>query len=154
MTQTVRRCQMCGAIFPPGTVAVRKYCYACMDIRHKEQRERAKAKRRAERAAAPPPEPTEPEDQVLTEENKAYCGVCEYHGSFNEGYLCNYIMMTGNVRGCKAGDGCTQRKIHDGKAIYERRICERCGAEYIGTKTSHICIACRREVLRENCTKR
>ena len=147
-----RKCVMCGKVFPEGTPASRKYCYECLEIRHAEQQRKQKEKRKAERKAAPPPPP--PKKSTLTKANKQYCAKCIYCGSFSAGYLCNYILLTSQVRGCKAGVGCTRRvKQNEKTEKYSKRICERCGAVYVGTKQAHFCMACRREAMRKNVIK-
>ena len=107
-----RKCQMCGAVFPEGTPASRKYCYDCWTIRHKEadlrcrEKRREKAKEKAEAAKKNSPERTS------TKANRAYCGKCFYHGFIREGNMtCDYILLTGHRRGCKFGAGCEKRSL-------------------------------------------
>lgn len=41
----------------------------------------------------------------------AYCKGCAYLGTNSMGKCCDYNYITGMVRGCPAGNGCTQRLI-------------------------------------------
>lgn len=87
----------------------------------------------------------------LTAADKQYCGKCIYKGRFSAEYLCDYVGITGHIRGGKPGVGCRKRELEGGtKSQYGERICERCGAAYIGSKTSHYCPGCRIEAFRQN----
>lgn len=94
-------------------------------------------------------------DNFLTAENKKYCSPCVYKGCFTEGYLCNFNVLTGRVRGCKAGVGCTQRVLDAPvKKSIEDRSCEICGATYKGTTKSHYCPSCRKEAISKSMKER
>ena len=45
--------------------------------------------------------------------DRVYCSKCLYACGLSgrADYLCEYILFTGERRGCKAGRGCTKRKI-------------------------------------------
>ena len=152
----IRKCQMCGAIFPEDTPASRKYCFDCHMIRHKEQQMRQAEKRRMqalERQNNPEPK-QERVYKTLRESDKAYCNKCLYRGRFTEEYLCNYFCLTGKLRGCKAGVGCDKRHIAtNADNTFGYRTCKRCGAPFVGTKDANYCIECRRKVCRENAKK-
>ena len=141
-----RRCQMCGTVFPEGTPASRKFCYDCLAIRHADQQKRHKEQQRQKREEEAASQ-TAVRPLTLDPVDKAYCSKCVYCGSFHEGYLCNYIIVTGNVRGCKAGNSC-ERRVESDKVepIHGLRVCERCGSEYVGTRNATLCPSCRREV--------
>ena len=152
-----RKCLMCGAPFPPGTAASRKYCFDCLDIRHEQfkirhrDREREKAR---EKAAEKRQNANNRQPKALKNKDMVYCAKCYYRGRFSEGYLCNYFCMTGKLRGCKAGFGCEKRETAGFSATgQENRTCERCGARYIGTKVAHFCPECRKAASRENVRK-
>ena len=107
-----RRCQMCGVVFPEGTAPTRKYCFDCLEIRHEQARirhrekERLKARERAAEAKKNRQKTTNPKT------DRAYCGKCIYHGFIRDGLMtCDYILLTGHRRGCKAGAGCDKRAL-------------------------------------------
>ena len=54
--------------------------------------------------------------EYLTQKNKAYCSRCRYRGLHSESYLCQYILIAGERRGCAPGAGCDKRKISEGRA--------------------------------------
>lgn len=92
------------------------------------------------KSPAPPIAP----NPYLTPENRRYCKPCKYKGSFPEGYLCNFNVKTGKVRGCKPGVGCTRREFEqEDKLGWIERTCERCGNIFKGTKRAHFCPECR-----------
>ena len=47
-------------------------------------------------------------------EDRIYCRNCFYraHGAHggDQPWLCEYILITGKPRGCRAGEGCTKRE--------------------------------------------
>ena len=148
----MRLCQICGKELPIGSAASRKYCNACAKEHNKEltmlRYQRANHKRAEARAKA---EEIKQPIRDLRMEDKAYCAKCVYTGRFSEDYLCNYLAIEGHRRGCRAGKGCTKRKlIPAAEAKVGERICERCGAAYTGGKKSHYCPACRAEASRKN----
>lgn len=59
-------------------------------------------------------------------------------------------MITGERRGCRAGEGCKRREL---TSEYEDglidRICETCGEAYKGTPNSHYCLKCKKEMIRK-----
>ena len=142
-----KKCQMCGAVFPPGTPAARKYCYDCLEKRHadayarhrEKEREKARVKAEAERQARP--------ENILSEANRKYCKNCIYVGNFAHGYLCNYLDITKTRRGCKPGVGCDKHRkdLEDGQ-----KRCERCGTIFETTGTATQCADCRRLARIEN----
>lgn len=148
----MRRCQICGKELPLGSAASRKYCPKCSEEHNREltrlRYNRANKKRadlRAEQANIPQPV------RELREEDKAYCAECIYKGRCTENYLCDYFIITGKRRGCKAGQGCNQRKQKHSEASENgMRICDQCGASYVGGKKSHYCPECRKEIMRKN----
>lgn len=55
-----------------------------------------------------PPSETKPS---IAKADREYCMKCVYANNNSiEVYLCNYISITGQRRGCKYGVGCTKRK--------------------------------------------
>lgn len=50
---------------------------------------------------------------VTSVRDRAYCRRCIYASPvmLREDYLCDYLAIVGRPRGCKAGDGCTERRI-------------------------------------------
>ena len=98
-----RTCLRCGQPLPEGSSCSRRYCDACgkqWNIELTRERQRRKDKRQAEIVA-------ERRDKA----DRAYCRTCVYHGSENYGnYLCDYLLLTGTRRGCKAGVGCERRR--------------------------------------------
>lgn len=105
------RCVMCGEPFPPGTFASRKYCYECHLIRIQqrkaEQRERDRIKKEREKAK---PKPAFIQPKPLNKTDVAYCRKCKYYGKPGV-YLCNYLGIAKERRGCPVGAGCTKRVI-------------------------------------------
>lgn len=145
----MRPCAICGNPLPVGSTASRKYCPDCSEKHSIElakiRSEKNNQKRAEMRAAAPP---FEKPRRTLREEDMAYCRKCKYAGRFTEEYLCNFYLMEGKRRGCKAGKGCKKRIVITGANM--QRICERCGVAYTGGPKTRYCPDCRREVLRQN----
>ena len=100
-------CVMCGAPFPPGTPPARKYCYECLKIRHLQQARETKARRRERREK----KVLEPTPETIKKADRAYCRKCIYANTHTETHLCNYIFLTGELRGGKAGVGCEKRRL-------------------------------------------
>ena len=102
-TGTSRTCLRCGEFLPAGSSLSRRYCPECSKARNREQtRERAeKARKKA---------------YIVYQERKEtkdreYCKRCVFYGSESYGAnLCDYILRTGHMRGCKPGEGCTKRE--------------------------------------------
>lgn len=147
-----RKCKVCGKPFPPGTVATKRYCDPCREKLAKEREAKRKEERRSERekAAKENLAAQNGEMTILRKADMAYCAKCIYRGSFSESYLCNYLMMTCERRGCRAGVGCDKRDFERVEVKDNRNVCERCGRRYDGTKRSHFCPDCRVEMHREN----
>lgn len=40
-----------------------------------------------------------------------YCRGCKYLGHITSGYCCEFLAVTGTVRGCPAGKGCERREM-------------------------------------------
>ena len=148
MAQT--NCLMCGVPFPKGTVASRKYCVECYEKREMAARQRRREKRKQEKKdAPPPPKPLSPE-KTLSSEDRRYCERCIYAGRFTAGYLCNYIFMTGERRGCPAGVGCKRKTlVAQFKSGTKKRSCLRCGEKLTGGKYAKYCDKCRFELHQE-----
>lgn len=102
-------CLRCGNPLPDGSYLTRKYCDKCGAERKKElRRERERIAREQSIAAH-----QEKQDAA----DREYCKPCIYRGSVEYGNnLCDYILLTGKRRGCKAGVGCTERVISNGKS--------------------------------------
>ena len=146
----MRTCLICGTQLPDDATASRKYCFECARAHEKElQRARMirdNRKRSEERAKES--EKLQPMRDMRAED-KAFCARCIYSARPTEGYLCNYLLITHESRGCRPGKGCDKRKIKR-NAPQAQRICERCGAPYTGSLTSHFCGECRKEASRQN----
>lgn len=101
-------CLRCGGELPKGCASTRKYCNECQRIRNLQLV-------KAERRQATEREITEEEANRKYCKPCIYCGVGEYSSN-----LCDYLLETGHIRGCKYGVGCDKRvlkeKKHDGKA--------------------------------------
>lgn len=144
-----RKCAVCGAEFPAGTPASRKYCTRCAEQKEKENRAKNRQKLKAaaaEKAAA------SQQPRILKAADRKYCEKCIYVGNFSENYLCGFLLQTGEVRGCKAGVGCKRRIT--GKEIKalpksEARRCEKCGRKFDGGKYARFCDECRAELQRQ-----
>lgn len=59
-----------------------------------------------------------------------YCDPCTYRKSFTSGTIpyCDYLCMTGKLRPCPAGDGCTvrvTRRVYRKRALTEEEKAER-----------------------------
>ena len=99
-----RTCLRCGNPLPVLSSASRRYCDECGKQRNIEltrERQRKALKRAYEVRMAK----QESKDRV-------WCRKCLYHGS--EAYcfnLCDYLLMTGHRRGCRAGEGCAKRRF-------------------------------------------
>ena len=50
------------------------------------------------------------------------CRPCIYSGVLTEGVCCNYILITGNRRGCPAGKGCERRVVGDRRMTIDAAI--------------------------------
>ena len=148
----MRRCQICGKELPIGSSAARKYCQPCSK-QHNIELTKLRQQRFSQKRSEARAEQAVIQQQVreLREEDKAYCAMCVYKGRCSEDYLCDYLVVTGKRRGCKAGKGCKKRKlipsIEDNGGM---RTCEKCGAAYVGGQKSHYCPECRKEIMRKN----
>ena len=104
MTEAEQRtCLICGGPLPEWSSASRRYCDECGKQRNIEltrERQRKALKRANEVRLA---------KQETKDRN--YCRSCMYHGSKNFCYnLCDYLLITGKQRGCRAGEGCDKRR--------------------------------------------
>lgn len=101
-----RACLRCGNILPQGSGQSRKYCDECgrrRNIDLTQARQQAAARKREEKRAA---------DQAYAD--REYCRSCRFYGSEEYGHnLCDYILIVGHSRGCKAGVGCERREAHE-----------------------------------------
>ncbi len=100
-TEAPATCLICGKLLPAGSSYSRRYCDACGRERNRELT-RLRAKGMAERAAEAAAEKRGAKD-------RAYCKQCVYANRHDSINLCNYILITGKMRGCKAGVGCERR---------------------------------------------
>lgn len=51
-----------------------------------------------------------------------FCNGCHYWRDMFVCYGCHYLLITGEMRGCKPGDGCIRRKpMDEAEAQRERR---------------------------------
>lgn len=99
-------CLRCGNALPDGSCYTRKYCVKCAAERNRElTRERQKkAVKRMQEVNA----------ERLYNADREYCKKCVYYGSEEYGNnLCDYILLVGHRRGCKAGVGCEKRKVRE-----------------------------------------
>lgn len=56
----------------------------------------------------------------------SYCVGCVYRTRISTGLCCSYSDITGHIRGCKAGTGCTKRKLGSrAKSVHEMTYSER-----------------------------
>lgn len=101
-----RICLCCGLPLPEGCSQSRKYCAECW----KKKNHELSIKRI--NAAKAYHEKCKAEDQQ--QKDKEFCSKCFYRGwgAYFEN-LCDYLILTGTPRGCKAGDGCNKRMIPD-----------------------------------------
>ena len=105
------KCQDCGGDLPAGSCTKRRFCDECVN-RHKREgwarKREAERLRKAREQRQTTPAPKEP--RTLKESDVRYCVKCKWHGNMSEGYLCNFMLMTGERRGCPAGVGCERRQ--------------------------------------------
>lgn len=104
-----RICLRCGNVLPAECSISRRYCENCGKLMSMQLR-LARQKREEQRKAA---------ERELTqeEENRKYCKKCCYYGSeAYGGNLCDFMLTTGQRRGCKYGVGCEKRILKEGKA--------------------------------------
>ncbi len=81
-----------------------KYCPNCrreMNAERLRQRREKMAVKRAESMA-----------ETQAARDRAYCAQCFWHAKIG-GNLCDYMLQTGEKRGCKAGEGCIRRAVHE-----------------------------------------
>ena len=108
----MRACLDCGVPFTEKDSPLKKRCSACQRL-HKIEITKKKEEERRRKDAEMKKKQYLPnlDNRILAKADVDYCEPCEYHGKFDAGYLCNYILDTGQRRGCKAGVGCTKRWI-------------------------------------------
>ena len=101
-----RICLRCGGPLPEVCSPSRKYCDACAAERNRElTRERLERARQKAYILR---------QQRQASKDRAYCKKCVFYGSGEyHNNLCDYILKTGHVRGCKAGVGCERREAHE-----------------------------------------
>ena len=148
-------CVICGNPLPDGSFHTRKYCDSCK-VEHERCRSRKRSAERRRMKKSGELNPLSSDDKqprTLQKNDMAYCAKCVYRGRFSAGYLCNYLLLTGEHRGCKYGEGCTRREIGAAKGEVGIKQCERCGASYVGGPSSHYCSDCRSNVSRDNARK-
>ena len=122
-----RFCADCGTPLPIGCHLNKLYCRECADRRHHQDAVERMRRYRAEKRPWTKPENEKPKEKpkerstmkrntvqiqpiTLRLSDEKYCSPCRFVGSFTEGYLCNFILMTGERRGCPAGVGCVRRE--------------------------------------------
>lgn len=149
-----RRCEICGKPFPEGTVASRRFCLDC-GVQHKREKEAEQRIRRRNLAielkkteSAAEQRPKCP-PKTLLEKDKKYCAKCIYRGRYTAGYLCNYLCMTGERRGCPPGVGCNKKTLASQREP-KYRTCVQCGERITDSKYAKFCAACRLEIRRES----
>lgn len=99
-----RTCLRCGQPLPEGASCSRRYCDACGKQRNIELT-RARQERQAKQRQAV----SELKQWIA---DKRYCRKCEFSGTNKYcNNLCDYMLITGHRRGCRAGVGCKKRKI-------------------------------------------
>lgn len=148
----MRLCQICGKELPTESSASRKYCQPCSKQHEAElakirqiRNNQKRAERRAEKPMIQKPRRT------LLPEDRAFCIKCIYAGRQAEEYLCDYMLLTGKRRGCAPGKGCKKRIIKQKEStVADEKSCERCGALFNGSATTHLCPECRKEARRKN----
>lgn len=154
----VRTCKICGEPLPADSAASRKYCIKCSKERSVEQQrersERHHRKRTQERRQKAQIQEQKREKLMLSSADKKYCQKCIYVGSFSMQQLCNFMLIEGRRRGCKAGVGCTERKFPAQSQTRRKGICERCGAPFDNMNSrAHFCDKCRAEARYKNLAK-
>ena len=152
-TMFERKCLMCGQPLPEGVVASRKYCNDCGIQRKRESEAKRREVRKSMRELAKKEESESPKQQkparTISEKDRRYCAKCIYRGRYTAGYLCNYICMTGERRGCPPGVGCTRKLLASQfETTSKIRICERCGVNTVENKYARFCNSCRLELRR------
>lgn len=95
-------CEYCGKPLPPNCSPRRKYHKDCAIIVNSKKTYKNQLDKKRNYV-----------DSFKTKTDKKdveYCKPCIYHNTHSWNYLCNYYIMTGSRRGCKAGVGCNKRK--------------------------------------------
>lgn len=97
-------CLICGDPLPEGSSNSRRYCPRCATERNRELA-RERLRKGKERQLERDREKQEAKD-------REYCKRCIYYGSEIYGKnLCDYLLMTGQRRGCHYGVGCDRREV-------------------------------------------
>lgn len=103
----IKHCARCGKRFevePPKNS--QKYCSReCYEIVSRERNKKTKKHREAMRII----KSAESKETQLAKEQRKYCKrySCLYHPAKPAANNCDYTLMTGKLRGCKGGEGCT-----------------------------------------------
>ena len=143
-------CRVCGKAFPPETPATRKYCKECAALVLRENAARRREQQRIAKLYTENYSGKTAKAGTLKEADKRYCRKCIYRGNFTENYLCDYISITRERRGCPAGAGCEKRVLESMvKEESAQRTCQRCGRQYEGKRRSHFCPDCRTAMRQE-----
>lgn len=89
---------------------------------------------------------------ITSQRDRAYCRGCMYEAPvmLREDFLCDHLSITGKLRGCPPGVGCTARK-YPGELVKKEklRVCDTCGVRYEGGKHSRLCPDCRTAIRRQ-----
>lgn len=101
-------CLRCGGKLPDDCCPTKKYCDKCVAERNREltrERQRKAVKRMQEVNA-----------ERFYSADREYCKPCIYYGVGEySANLCDYILDTGHIRGCKYGVGCDKRVLKEAK---------------------------------------
>lgn len=101
-------CLRCGGKLPFGCCTTKKYCDKCAAERNRE-RARERQRKAVQRMQEVNAERFYNADREYCKPC-IYCGVGEYSSN-----LCDYILDTGHIRGCKYGVGCEKRILKEKK---------------------------------------
>ena len=105
-----RICLRCGNELPPASGLSRKYCDECAAERNREltRERRRKAVKRMQEVNA----------ERHRNADREFCKRCVYYGSEEYGHnLCDFMLTTGQRRGCHYGVGCTHRIIKQKEGV-------------------------------------
>lgn len=96
-------CERCGIRLPESSSHNRKYCTACSKIINRQKNKEREARKKQKYCS-------DPDGWLPLNPDRAYCKPCIYKETHSVNFLCNYFLITGQRRGCKAGVGCEKRK--------------------------------------------